>query len=142
MARYKVTVETPMTPEDAFDYMADLRNFGEWDPGVSSAKLVKGDGPGLGAAYALRASGADLTYETKEFRPPEETYLVAKTRFFSSYDRITVVAKGTGAQVTYDAELKLNGPLGLFDPALGLLFNRIGDKAATGLERVLEGRRV
>ncbi len=44
--------------------------------------------------------------------------------------------------VTYDAELKLNGLLGLADPLLGLSFNRIGDRAATGLVRALDGKKV
>ncbi len=44
MARYTVTVRTPMSPEDAFDFLADLRNFEEWDPGVERAEQVEGDG--------------------------------------------------------------------------------------------------
>ncbi|CAB4659805.1 unannotated protein [freshwater metagenome] len=44
--------------------------------------------------------------------------------------------------MTYDAELKLNGPLGLADPILRLTFGRIGDRAAAGLIRVLEGERL
>ena len=34
MARYVTTVRTSWAPEVAFGYMADLRNFAEWDPGV------------------------------------------------------------------------------------------------------------
>jgi len=41
--------------------------------------------------------------------------------------------------VTYDAELTLNGLLGLADPLLGLSFKRIGDRAAAGLIRALDG---
>ena len=44
--------------------------------------------------------------------------------------------------VTYDAELTLNGLLRIFDPVLGLGFKRIGDKAATGLIRALDGERI
>ena len=44
--------------------------------------------------------------------------------------------------VTYDAELTLNGPLGLADPLLGIGFKRIGDRAAEGLIIALDGERV
>ncbi len=142
MARYTVAVVSPWTPEQAFAYMADLRNFAEWDPGVSEAELVDGDGPGPDAAYRLKASGTTLRYETKEYRPDEMIYVVAKSTFFESLDRITVDAEGTGSRVVYDAQLKLNGPLGIFDPLLKLAFNRIGDKAGTGLIAALGGRRV
>ena len=51
MARYTVSVRTSMSPEEAFDYMADLRNFAEWDPGVVSSERVE-------AARGSHASGS------------------------------------------------------------------------------------
>ena len=62
--------------------------------------------------------------------------------FLTSLDTITVVGDGSGSVVTYDAELTLNGPLRLADPLLGLSFKRIGDRAAAGLIRALDGERV
>jgi hypothetical protein len=44
--------------------------------------------------------------------------------------------------VTYDAELQLKSVLKVADPLLGLAFRRIGDRAAVGLRRVLEGTEV
>ena len=38
-----------------------------------------------------------------------------------------------GTAVTYTADLRLRGPLRLFDPVLQVLFNRIGDNARDGL---------
>ena len=48
MARYVTKVRTPRSVEDAFAYMADLRNFAEWDPGVTAA----------GSASPIRCSGS------------------------------------------------------------------------------------
>ena len=45
MAKYVTSVRTQMSPESAFAYMADLRNFDEWDPGVSSVTQIDGDAP-------------------------------------------------------------------------------------------------
>ena len=138
MARYTTTVETPMAQEAAFAYMADLRNFERWDPGVSSAELIQGDGPGPGATYRVEASGVTLEYETWDYRHPSEVYVVASNALLESRDRITVEpdqGHRGGSVVTYDAELRLKGPLVLLDPLLGLAFGRIGDKAAAGLRR-------
>ena len=46
MARYRKSIQTLLSHAQAFDFMADLRNFESWDPGVSTSEQVKGDGPG------------------------------------------------------------------------------------------------
>ena len=143
MARYTATVHSPWPATKAFDYLADLRNFEEWDPGVSSSKQVTGEGPGLGARYEVEANGATLVYETETFDRPNELYVVARNRLIQSKDRITVASqteKGveSGSAVTYDAELVLNGPLKIFDPIFSLVFDRIGSKAADGLRKALD----
>ena len=59
---------------------------------------------------------------------------------FRSIDRISIKTDGpSGCLVTYDAELRLNGPLRLADFALKPTFKRIGDRAARGLVVALAG---
>ncbi len=142
MARYQTTVLTTWPVEEAFDYMADLRNFEEWDAGVSSATLVVGAPGGDHAVYELVASGAELCYEITAFDRPHSFTAHAKNRFIESIDTVTVAGRDGGSAVTYDATVTLNGLLGLFDPLFGLVFKRIGDRAAAGLEKALEGERV
>lgn len=144
MARYRMTVRTDLTPADAFAYMADLRNFAEWDPGVSSAQQVAGTGPGLDAAYDIEASGSMLRYDVDLYEPPATIRARASNRFITSVDTITVSpdSVGPGSIVTYDADLTLNGALRVGDPVLRLVFKRIGDKAAAGLTAELSGTRV
>ena len=146
MARYVVSVRTPMPPDEAFTYMADLRNFAEWDPGVKNVDQVTGDGPGPGTAFDVTVKGfvGDLTlrYVTTEHDAPKRVVARAESTMLTSLDTITVEPDGDGSVVTYDAELTLNGPLGLADPLLKPAFNSIGDKAAGGLIRALEGERV
>lgn len=142
MAKYKTTVTTDWPVDETFDYMADLRNFESWDPGVSSATIVQGRPGGPDAAYDVVASRAKLRYEVTEHDAPHTTTVRAKTRFFESIDKITVSATASGSAATYDARLELNGPLSIFDPLLGLAFNRIGERAADGLATALEGQRV
>ena len=146
MARYVTRVKTPLAASAAFDYVADLTNFVEWDPGVRRSVQVDGEGSELGAAYDVTVAAVprDLTlrYEVVEHDPPRTCLVVARSAMFTSTDRITVVPDGDGSIVTYDAELALNGPLGLFDPVLRLAFGRIGDRAAAGLRRALDGSAV
>ena len=144
MARYVTKVRTARTPQKAFAYMADLRNFTEWDPGVKAVKQVEGSGGGLDAVFDVTVAGPvlDLTlrYVTEEHDTPRNLLVVARSFIFTSIDRITVEPDGTGSIVTYDADLRLNGPLRIGDLGLRLVFDRSGDRAAAGLRRVLGGQ--
>jgi hypothetical protein len=148
MASYETTVRTPLPPTDAFEYMADLRNFAEWDPGVRSVEQVAGDGAGAESAFVVvvdgPGSGVEFRYETIDFDRPESVTVEAATRMFTSRDRIDVEAvdpsdPSLGAVVRYRAQLDLNGPLGFIDPVLRPFFNRIAGRADAGLQRVLGG---
>ena len=141
MARYVTTVRSAKTPQEAFAYMADLRNFAEWDPGVKAVRQVEGSGDGPDSVFdvTVAAPGRDLTlrYVTEEHDAPRNLLVVARSRTFTSIDRITVEPDGTGSVVTYDADLSLNGVLRVGDLGLRLVFGQIGDRAAAGLRRVL-----
>ncbi len=141
MARYVTTVRSAKTPREAFAYMADLRNFVEWDPGVKAVRQVEGSGSGPDSVFDVTvvAPGPDLTlrYVTEEHDAPHNLLVVARSSVFTSIDRITVEPDGTGSVVTYDADLRLNGVLRVGDLGLRLVFGQIGDRAAAGLRRVL-----
>ena len=141
MARYMTKVASPMAPEEAFAFVADLRRFAQWDPGVVRSVQVDGDGAGLGAAYEVTVSAVPrdlaLRYETRDFAPEARAVVVAESALFTSEDTITVEPWGAGSLVTYDADLRLRGPLAVFDLGLKLVFGRIGDRAAHGLRRAL-----
>ena len=141
MARYVTTVRSAKTPREAFAYMADLRNFAEWDPGVKAVRQVEGSGGGPDSVFDVTvvAPGRDLTlrYLTEEHDAPHNLLVVARSSVFTSIDRITVEPDGTGSVVTYDADLRLNGVLRIGELGLRLVFGQIGDRAAAGLRRVL-----
>lgn len=144
MARYVMRVRTPKDAEQVFDFLADLRNFPEWDPGTKSAEQVGGTGPGLGSSYDLETGGATLRYEVKAYDRPRKVVAQGANRWVTSVDTITVSSQddGAGAVVTYDADLTLNGVLKVGDPLLKLAFDRIGKKAADGLVKSLDGTRI
>lgn len=142
MPRYVVTVPSSKSAAEAFAYMSDMRLYPEWDKGISKVDLVAGSVPGLGAAYAVTVKGIGgrdtvFRYDTTEWNEGVSLLLVGKGGPFTSVDRITVAPTPTGCDVTYDAKLTFNGLLAPFNLALGLVFNKVGDRATRGLRRVL-----
>ena len=143
MTRYQSKLRTQQSPEQAFAYMADLRNFAEWDPGVRRVRQVEGRAGGSGAVFDVTLATrreSTLRYHTTVFDPPHSVVVIARTSLLTSEDRITVGADPRGTIVTYDADLRLNGPLRLGDPLLRGFFKRIADRASAGLRQVLHAK--
>jgi hypothetical protein len=94
MAHYVTKVRTDRSPTEAFTYLADLRNFAEWDPGVRKVTQVVGDGGGPDTEFdvSVKGVGRDLTlrYRTTEHDAPTNLLVEARSKVFTSIDRITV----------------------------------------------------
>ena len=143
MARYRASIETQWTPEEAFAYLSDFSTSEEWDPGVVEAERVGGGAVGEGTEFRLVAEflarKTPLTYRLVEYEPSRAVTFVGENASVASHDRITFETTATGTRVTYDAELRLKGLLRLAEPLLALAFNRVGDRALAGLDEVLAG---
>ncbi len=143
MAHYEVTIASPLSQQEAFERLAAVERFQEWDPGVSAGKQIEGDRPGVGASFELEVKGfvgnsLPLVYKTTSFDEPFRFVIVAESKALRSDDVITVVEAGSGCEVTYAADLVLLGLFAIGNPLLGLAFDRIGDRAAAGLRTFLE----
>lgn len=137
MATYVTTIESRHGAEEAFDYLADLRNFAEWDPGVLDAEQVSGRGPGEHTRFNVTVKAwpkpLTLTYETMVFERPHTVRVVAESDRLISDDTITVEPADDGCRVTYEANLSMKGWLSAADPVLGIVFDRIAGRAGDGL---------
>jgi uncharacterized protein YndB with AHSA1/START domain len=144
MARYIGTIQTPKPVEEVFDYMADFTSVERWDETAVRAVRLD-DGPlGLGARFrvTVRFAGRenDFEYETVAFERPDRLVLRADNGSVVSEDEVTVrPLPAGGTELTYDARLQPKGVMKLADPVLGILFKRLGDNAAAGLARELDG---
>lgn len=78
-----------------------------------------------------------LRYVTTDYQPNRTVTVEARSKLLTSIDRIDVEPDGSGSSVTYTAELRLNGPLSVFDLGLRLVFDRVGDRAADGLAEAI-----
>ena len=142
MARYRCTIETALSPDEAFDYMARFSNAESWDPSVVRASMVTPEPVEKGSIFevVVRSLGRELPfrYEVVEHSRPKRVVLRARRGSLVSEDTVTVRALSVGGSaLTYDADLRMEGPLRLLDPLLGLVFQRLGCNAEAGLRREL-----
>ena len=144
MARYTGTIHTPKPADEVYDFMADFTTVERWDPTVSEAKRIGNQEPGKGARYSVtfEFAGRENTfeYETIEAERPNRLLLRADSGTVTSLDEITVREVRGGTELVYDAKLEPKGLAKVAGPLLGLLFKRLGDNAAKGLARELNGR--
>jgi carbon monoxide dehydrogenase subunit G len=146
MARFVDTVMTSIWSEDdAFSYMADARNFAEWDPGTGRVEQVRGHGAGADAAFDVTAKVGSRTtvlhYQVTDWKPSRRVVLEASNALMRLRDEIDIDRVDTDTLITYDARITLRGPLKLFDAMLERRFQAIGERAAAGLrERVQQPR--
>jgi hypothetical protein len=134
-------MQSMLPAAEAFAYLADVERFGEWDPSVVQSTRATGSAPGPDASYDIEVKNGPRTmtlrYASAEWDPPRRLVLRAETRLLCSVDEIRVEPHNEGSLVTYDARLMLRGIARILDPALGVLFRRIGDRAVPGLRRAL-----
>jgi dehydrogenase/reductase SDR family member 12 len=141
MARYQGTVASRRPAGDTFGYLATFSNAAEWDPGVLSAKQLDPGPVRPGTRFRLIVPflrrRLALTYEVVTLVPGREVVLTATSGLMRATDRITVAAAGDGATVSYEAIVRLRGPLRLLDRLLRPGFRGVGERAAAGLAQVL-----
>jgi len=144
MAKYQTSVRTPWSRQRAYDYLRDLEHFSDWDPGITRSERVAGASGEVGSTYdvTVHSFGRDtvMRYEIVDLDPQTRIEARSETGTLRSIDVMAFRDDGDGGCVaTYTADLQLKGVLGLADPLLSLMFNRLGDRAAAGLRRQLDG---
>jgi polyketide cyclase/dehydrase/lipid transport protein len=144
MAHYQATVESRSPAAETFGYLATFSNAAEWDPGVLAGEQVDAGPVGEGSCFRLQVPflGAriSLTYQVISFVPDREVLLHATNALLDSTDRIVVTGTADGSTVSYDAEVRLRGPLKLLDPLLRPGFRAVAERAAGGLTDALARR--
>ncbi len=144
MPRYTTTIDSPKPPGEVFAYLSDFATAAEWDPGVARATRLTAGPVHVGSKVEIvaRFLGREvpLVYVVEQLEEPRRVLLRGENATTISLDEIVVEPDGSGSRVTYDARLSLKGPLRLAEPALALIFRRIGDAAAQGLRDTLGAR--
>ena len=134
-------VETTLSIDDVFEYVADFANSREWDPGVATAERLD-DGPlGLGSRFRLGvrlgSRVAPMDYRISVFEPPTRVVLVGSGSGVSAIDDIRLERLAAGTRLDYTADIRLGGLLRLIQPFLGGALANVGRNAAEGMQRTL-----
>jgi hypothetical protein len=144
MAHYHATIDSSCGPAETFDYLATFSNAEQWDPGVLSGEQLDSGPVRVGTRFRLvvpfLGRRLPLTYVVTRYSPAGMFALEAVSGLLRLADWIEVAAEGDGATVSYDADVRLRGPLRLLDPMLQRGFGAVGDRAAAGLAAALAGR--
>lgn len=147
MASYRATIEVPNPAPEAFAFVSDFRNAARWDPRVERVEKEPEGPVAVGTRFRLvsRVLGIEVTlpYEVVELADLEgaaggrRIVLAGRTWLLRYRDTIDAVAGRRGTRITYRAELRLRGLLGLLDPLVAPVFRRMGDDAVAGIRRLL-----
>jgi Polyketide cyclase / dehydrase and lipid transport len=144
MARYQAALQSRWPAAETFAYLATFSNAVDWDPGVLASEQLDPGPVAVGTRFRLVVSFAGrhmpLTYRVTGYRPGREVMLAATSGPLCATDKIVVTGGAGGSAVSYQAEVRLRGPLRLLDPLLRPRFRAVADRAAAGLAHALEGR--
>ena len=143
MATYEATVDSAWTADETFDYLADFSNAAHWDPGVlAGERLDAGQGrvtTGSSFRLVVPFAGRRMTLVYRVVfisRENREVVFEAENAVLHARDRMAIrraAAGDTGCTVTYRADVRMQGVLGLLNPVLGRGFRTVGDRAVRGL---------
>ena len=141
MTRLHQEIETPLSLDVAFPFVADFANSNRWDPGVGSSEAVDPGPPAVGARYRLmvRMGGrlAPMEYRVSVLEPMSRVVLTGSGSSVFAVDEIRFERSGTGTHIDYTADIRLGGVLRLVQPFLGGSFRKIAKDALAGMERTL-----
>lgn len=129
------------TPEQAFDFLSDLRNELEWNPGqcLSVEKLT--DGPvGRGTRYLARwQRSPEIEVEYLEFDRPHSWRAHSDGAMESNF-RCTISPHPDGARVESELELIPHGFFRLLFPLFLMVLRKHEKAGAEKMRTTLEAR--
>jgi carbon monoxide dehydrogenase subunit G len=131
-------VEIARSPEDVFDYLADLRNELEWNPDVQSMEKLT-DGPvGLGTRYRAKWSKSrHIICECTRFdRPSGWTYVNGGPIEVTLDVTLEPSGDGTTLRASFSAHPK--GIAWVFFPVFVRIMRRIEKENTVNLKAALE----
>ena len=131
-------------PATVIDYLKDFSNAEAWDPGTVSCTRNESGPIEVGSTFhnvsKIAGVETELTYELTKLTAGSIVF-EGENESATSVDTITVVAQGTGSEVTYEAVIEAKGVGKLAEPLMKLVFERVGTKTEEQMTEVLNGLR-
>jgi uncharacterized protein YndB with AHSA1/START domain len=136
------SVEVARTPDEVFQYVADLRNEPAWHVDIASVPPETDPVPVAGKTYAVKfkpfMGQTDGTFTALEVVPG--TRVVYQGDFAGLQPRITYTVEpaGAGARFTRAVEMRPSGLKVLMTPMMALMVPRRNKVFVQNLKRALE----
>ena len=130
----------PCTPEEAFDYLPDLRNELEWNPDCTLMEKIT-DGPvGLGTKFRAQWKGSPLVeVEIVEYERPRMWRSHSDGSLEFNF-KATLEPVADGTRLSVDFGVQPHGWFRLVFPVLVLFFRRAEKANMTRLRQIFERR--
>ncbi len=113
MTTLKEQVQTPLSRDAAFAYVADFARQAEWDPNTVSSRRIDDGELGVGARFALEVRmgrrSSVMEYRITEYAPPGRVVLIGEGSGIWTQDTITFTEVEHGTRVDYVADIRLGG---------------------------------
>jgi len=130
-------------PVAVIDYLKDFSNAEEWDPGTQTCTRVDSGPIAPGARWHNVSKVAGISTEldyTLDSLTADRIVFVGKNKTATSTDTITVAPRaGGGSEITYRADIEMNGIAKITGPAVKVIFERIANETEKRLTDVLNG---
>lgn len=129
------------TPEEAFEFLSDLRNELEWNPGLCQSVEKLTDGPvGRGTRYRAKWKGSpQIEVEYLHFERPRSWQAHSDGSMESNF-KCTIVPHADGAKVESELELIPHGLFKLAFPLFRLFINKHEKVSADRIRRAINER--
>jgi carbon monoxide dehydrogenase subunit G len=127
MAVIENSVQIDRTPEEVFDYLVDLRNELEWNPGAQSMEKITDGAMGVGTKFLAKWKQSQLVeVECTKFDRPHGWRYVNGGSLSVVLDT-AIIPGGDASVLTVRFDVRPNGMLKLFFPLLFQVLKR-GEK--------------
>ncbi len=138
MATIESTVQIERSPEDVFDYLVDLRNELEWNPGVESMQKLTEGPVGMGTRYRAKwKQSKHIEVECTAFDRPHR-WIYVNGGPVSVTLTVNLTAAGTGTRLVSTFDAHAHGLMRLGFPIFLRIMRRQEAENMSNLKRRLE----
>jgi uncharacterized protein YndB with AHSA1/START domain len=130
------------SPEEVFNFVADVRNDPKWHTDVLEATL---DGASVapGSVFTIRVKPqmgmTGGTVKVRSYEPPRQIVFDVDMGKMKPTTTFTVQPEGSGARISRKVEMETQGMMKLMAPLMGGMFRKRNVKFLGNLKRVMEG---
>ncbi len=128
------------SPSDVIAYLKDFSHAEEWDPGTQRCERLDDGEVRVGSRWhnesKIAGISTELVYELITLTD-DTIVLVGTNETATSTDTITVRPSGSGTELTYEVNIEMKGAAKLGEPAVKLIFEKVGNDTEDDLTKAL-----